>query len=76
MQQLVSINTGVNSFDFSYLEPYNKWLIATSSGKILVYNRKGFNSLSQEVFDVEKSLPVFTYMDNFNVLDFVSNGFI
>ena len=71
---LVSINTSVNSFDFSYLEPYNKWLVATANGKVVVYNRKDFNSLNQEIFDEAKP-PVFNYMDSFNLLDYVSNGF-
>merc|ERR1712086_1181114 len=48
---LVSINTAVSSFDFSYLEPYNKWLVGTANGKVIVYNRKDFNSLNQELFD-------------------------
>lgn len=46
MHSLVSIQTSINSFDFSYLEPYNKWLVATSNGKVVVYNRKDFNSLN------------------------------
>lgn len=46
MVSLVSIHTAVNSFEFSYLEPYNKWLIATANGKVIVYNRKDFNSLN------------------------------
>lgn len=74
MVSLVSIHTAVNSFEFSYLEPYNKWLIATANGKVIVYNRKDFNSLNQEIFD-ELNLPVFNYMDSFNLLDFVSNNF-
>lgn len=71
---LVSINTAVTSFDFSYLEPYNKWLVSTANGKVVVYNRKDFNSLNQEIFDEQKP-PVFNYMDSFNLLDYVSNGF-
>jgi len=74
MVSLVSINTSVNAFEFSYLEPYNKWLIATANGKVVVYNRKDFNSLNQEIFD-ELNPPVFNYMDSFNLLDFVSNNF-
>ena len=74
MVSLVSIHTAVNSFDFSYLEPYNKWLVATANGKVIVYNRKDFNSLNQEIFD-ERSPPQFNYMDSFNLLDYVSNSF-
>ena len=74
MVSLVSIHTAVNSFEFSYLEPYNKWLIATANGKVIVYNRKDFNSLNQEIFD-ELNPPVFNYMDSFNLLDFVSNNY-
>jgi WD40 repeat protein len=71
---LVSIHTSLNAFEFSYLEPYNKWLVATANGKVIVYNRKDFNSLSQEIFDENKP-PEFNYMDNFNALDFVENNF-
>uniref|UniRef100_A0A7S3CLA5 Uncharacterized protein n=1 Tax=Strombidium rassoulzadegani TaxID=1082188 RepID=A0A7S3CLA5_9SPIT len=71
---LVSIQTAINSFDFSYLEPYNKWLVATANGKVIVYNRKNFNSLSQEVFE-EENPPQFDYMDSFNVQDYADNGF-
>ena len=74
MISLVSIQTSINSFDFSYLEPYNKWLVATTNGKVIVYNRKDFNSLNQEIFD-EMKPPVFNYMDSFNLLDYVSNGY-
>ena len=42
--QLASINTTIHSFDVSYLEPYNKWLVGTANGKVIVYNRKDFNS--------------------------------
>ena len=74
IHSLVSINTSVSGFEFSYLEPYNKWLVATGNGKVVVYNRKDFNSLNQEIFDEAKP-PVFNYMDSFNLLDYVSNGF-
>jgi hypothetical protein len=57
------------------LEPYNKWLVATTNGKVIVYNRKDFNALSQEIFSEDKT-PVFTYMDSFNALDFVENNFV
>lgn len=41
---------------------------------MIVYNRKDFNSLNQEIFD-EMKPPVFNYMDSFNLLDYVSNGY-
>ena len=44
VEQLASINTQIHSFDVSFLEPYNKWLVGTSNGKVIVYNRKDFNS--------------------------------
>lgn len=44
IHQLASINTTVYSFDVSVLEPYNKWLVGTANGKVVVYNRKDFNS--------------------------------
>ena len=44
VEQLASMNTQIHSFDVSFLEPYNKWLVGTSNGKVIVYNRKDFNS--------------------------------
>lgn len=44
LEALASINTTINQFDISFLEPYNKWLVGTSNGKVIVYNRKDFNS--------------------------------
>lgn len=64
----------MHSFDFSILEPYNKWLVGTSNGKVIVYNRKDFNSLSQELFDEFKP-PQFNFMDSFNLLDYVNNSY-
>jgi len=46
IESLVSIQTSIHSFEFSHLEPYNKWLVGTSNGKVIVYNRKDFNSLN------------------------------
>lgn len=74
IHSLVSIQTSVNAFEYSYLEPYNKWLVATANGKVIVYNRKDFNSLNQELFD-ELKPPQFNYMDSFNLQDYVSNGY-
>ena len=76
MVSLVNINTSINSIEFSYLEPYNKWLVATKNGKVMVYNfaRKDFNALNQEIFEEDKP-PVFNYMDSFNALDFIENNF-
>jgi WD40 repeat protein len=51
IEQLVTIQTAINSFEFSVLEPYNKWLVSTCNGKVIVYNRKDFNALNQEIFD-------------------------
>lgn len=74
IHSLVSIQTRINSFSFSHLEPYNKWLVGTANGKVVVYNRKDFNSLNQELFD-ELKPPQFNFMDSFNLLDFSSNGY-
>lgn len=46
MMSLVSVHTSLNGFEYSYLEPYNKWLLSTKNGKVIVYNRKDFNALS------------------------------
>lgn len=48
--------------------------MGTANGKIVVYNRKDFNSLNQEIFDEIKP-PVFNYMDSFNMQDYVSNSY-
>ena len=71
---MASINTSINTFDVSYLEPYNKWLVGTANGKVIVYNRKDFNAYQQEIFN-EDNPPKFLYMDSFNVLDYVDNQF-
>lgn len=66
LQSLVSLNTSVNAFDVSFLEPYNKWLVGSANGKILVYNRQDANSFKQEIF--ERAVPPsFIFMDSFNV---------
>ena len=74
MEQLAAINTTLHSFDVSYLEPYNKWLVGTANGKVIVYNRKDFNAYQQEIFD-EANPPRFNFMDAFNVLDYIDNQF-
>lgn len=51
IQNLVSLNIPVSGFDVSFLEPYNKWLVAGANGKIVVYNRQDCNSFKQELFD-------------------------
>jgi hypothetical protein len=74
IESLVSIQTAIHTFEFSVLEPYNKWLVGTSNGKVITYNRKDFNSLNQEIFD-ELKPPVFNFMDSFNVLEYTANAF-
>ena len=56
------------------MEPYNKWLVGSSNGKIAVYNKKDFNAFQQEIFD-EENPPKFNFMDSFNALDYVDNNF-
>lgn len=58
----------------SFLEPYNKWLVAGSHGKILVYNRQDCNSFKQELFE-KAAPPQFIFMDSFNVQEYVDNCF-
>ena len=74
INNLVSLNTALFSFDVSFLEPYNKWLVGTANGKIIVYNRQDCNSFKQELFD-KNSPPTFIFMDSFNVQEYVENGF-
>ena len=66
IHNLVSLNTAVHSFDISFLEPYNKWLVGTANGKVIVYNRQDCNSFKQELFEKNKP-PTFIFMDSFNV---------
>ena len=74
LQNIVSLNTAINAFDVSFLEPYNKWLVGSSSGKVIVYNRQDCNSFKQELFDVAIP-PTFIFMDSFNVQEYVDNYF-
>ncbi len=74
LETLVDLKTPINHIDVSFLEPYNKWLAATSNGKIIVYNRKDFNAMKQEPFE-EKNPPKYNFMDSMNLLDYVSNEF-
>lgn len=64
----------MNGFDVSFLEPYNKWLVAGKHGKVVVYNRQDCNSFKQELFDKHQP-PVFIFMDSFNLEEYVDNCF-
>lgn len=74
IQSLVTLNTPVFQFDVSFLEPYNKWLIAGSDGRVVVYNRQDCNSFKQELFE-KNSPPQFIFMDSFNLQEYVDNCF-
>ena len=74
VETIAALNTTICSFDVSFLEPYNKWMVGTCSGKVIVYNRKDFNAFKQEIF-TEDDPPRFNYMDSFNLLDYVENQF-
>lgn len=74
IQNLVSLNTALYNFDVSFLEPYNKWLVGTANGKVIVYNRQDCNSFKQELFEKSKP-PTFIFMDSFNVQEYVDNCF-
>lgn len=70
----MSLNIPVNGFDVSFLEPYNKWLVASGNGKVCVYNRQNCNSFKQEIFD-KAAPPTFIFMDSFNIQEYVDNFF-
>lgn len=53
IDSLASVNASINNFELSFIEPYNKFLIGTKNGKVLVYNKKNFNAFSQEAFGEE-----------------------
>lgn len=78
---LACLNTQIVSLEASFLEPYGKWLVGTGNGKLVVYNRKEALGFQQDPFDTipthtsTGTLPSFIFMDQFNLLDFVSNGF-
>jgi hypothetical protein len=74
IQSLVSLDVPTYSFDVSFLEPYNKWLLGGSHGKVVVYNRQDCNSFKQELF-CKQTPPKFIYMDSFNVQEYVDNCF-
>lgn len=74
LQNLVSLNTSINFFDVSFLEPYNKWLAATGNGKVVVYNRQDCNAFKQELFEAGKPVK-YIFMDSFNVLEYTENCF-
>jgi len=46
----------------SYIEPYNKFLVGTKNGKVLMYNKRNFNALNQETFNMQDT-PKFNFMD-------------
>ena len=39
VHNMVNLEQEVYSFDTSFLEPYNKWAVGTSDGKVIVYNQ-------------------------------------
>lgn len=53
IDSLASVNAAINNFELSFIEPYNKFLVGTKNGKVLVYNKKNFNAFSQEAFGEE-----------------------
>lgn len=73
IDSLASVNAPVNCFEVSFIEPYNKFLVGTRTGKVLVYNKRNFNAFSQEPFGEET--PQFSFMDSLNLVDFVANDF-
>ena len=46
IDQVASLNASVCRFELSFVEPYNKWLVGTRNGRVLVYNRREFNALN------------------------------
>lgn len=74
LETVASLSTALNSFDVSFLEPYNKWLASTCNGKIVVYNRQDSSSFKQELFEKNKKTN-FIFMDSFNCQEYVDNCF-
>ncbi len=46
IDSLASVNVPVNCFELSFIEPYNKFLVASKHGKVLVYNKRNFNAFT------------------------------
>lgn len=74
IESLACVNAPIHNFEVSYIEPYNKFLVGTKNGKVLLYNKKGFNALNQEAFNMQET-PKYNYMDGFNILDYIKNNY-
>ena len=67
------LNTRITGIQIviSSLEPYNKFLITTTVGKVSVYNKRQFNSITTEQWQANE-LPKFNLMDQFNIEEFIN----
>lgn len=74
IETLACANAPINNFEVSFVEPYNKFLVGTRNGKVLLYNKRNFNALNQEAFNMQDT-PKFNFMDSFNILDYIKNGY-
>ena len=61
------------TIEISPIEPFNKWMITSKIGKILIYNKRLFNETKKEEWQINE-LPNFNLIDQLNVEDFVVNG--
>ena len=74
IENLVWVNAPINNFEISYIEPYNKFLVGTKNGKLIMYNKRNFNALNQEAFNMTET-PKYNFMDWFNILDYITNNY-
>jgi len=74
IETIACVNAPIHNFELSYIEPYNKFLVGTKNGKVLMYNKRNFNALNQETFNMQDT-PKFNFMDSFNALDYVKNNY-
>ena len=62
IETIACVNAPIHNFEISYIEPYNKFLVGTKNGKVLMYNKRNFNALNQETFNMQDT-PKFNFMD-------------
>lgn len=74
IESIACVNAPIHNFELSYIEPYNKFLVGTKNGKVIMYNKRNFNALNQETFNMQDT-PKFNFMDSFNILDYIKNGY-
>lgn len=71
MESLLQLKEQIHSFEYSVLEPFNKWLATTTSGRIHVFVAKEANPFHQQAIPIEKN-PEFAQVDQFDLCSHVN----